>query len=89
MRIHVANAGLPCGCAECVTWGVAREPQRRVPAASGGARWIHGRELAKWLDAKRTFEASARALVGPRGRHARLERLTVSPAHRQETTDAA
>jgi hypothetical protein len=69
------HLGLVCGCQECLEWDVATEPQRRVPAASGGARWIHGRELRQWLNAKAEFEAAARAAVGARGRHGRMERL--------------
>ncbi len=72
MRSHF---GIVCGCDECVVWGVASEPQRRVPAASGGARWIHGAELRRWLNAKAEFEAAARAAIGARGRHGRMERL--------------
>ena len=58
------HVGLVCGCDECVEWNVATEPQRRIPAVTGrGARWIHGRELRQWLDAKARFDAEARAAL--------------------------
>ena len=69
------HLGLVCGCDECHAHGVATEPQRRIPAASGGSRWIHGRELRRWLDARAAFVQAARAAVGAPGRHQRMERL--------------
>ena len=75
--MRTSNLGLVCGCAECIEWGVATEPQRRVPASvPRGFRWIHGRELSSWLKAKANFERAARAAVGPNGRRQRMERLT-------------
>lgn len=74
------NIGVVCGCDECVAHGVATERQRRVPAKAGGARWIHGRELRQWLDAKADFERRARAMVGDRGRRGAMERLVVEGA---------
>lgn len=74
--MRTSYQGRPCGCQECVAHDVANEPVRQVPAAGPGrSRWIHGRELRAWLDAKRAFETRARQLVGPRGRHERMERL--------------
>lgn len=74
--MRTSHQGRPCGCDECVQFGVADQPTRQVPAPGlGGARWIHGRELRTWLDAKAAFEAQARAAVGPRGRRERMERL--------------
>jgi hypothetical protein len=73
--IAADQMGRVCGCEECVAHGVATESMRRVPAASGGARWIHGRELAGWLKAKHDFDTKARTLLGPRGRRERMERL--------------
>ncbi len=73
--MRTSNLGLVCGCPECVEWGVATEPQRRVPASvPRGFRWIHGRE--SWLQAKANFERAARAAVGPTGRRQCMERLT-------------
>jgi len=73
---RVVNIGPVCGCAECHAHDVAAEPTRRVPAqGQGKSRWIHGRELRQWLDAKAAFERQARALAGPRGRRGRMERL--------------
>lgn len=74
--MRTSHEGRPCGCDECRACGVADEPTRQVPAPGvGGARWIHGRELRAWLEAKRTFEAAARHAVGPRGRRQQMERL--------------
>lgn len=70
-----SHVGQPCGCDECRAWDVQDEPQRRVPAASGGSRWIHGRELRLWLEARQGFLTEARAAVGAPGRHHRMERL--------------
>lgn len=70
-----AHVGPACGCDECHAHGVANEPQRRIPAASGGSRWIHGRELRRWLDARDAFVKAARKAVGAPGRHQRMERL--------------
>ena len=70
-----SNVARPCGCDECASWGVSGESQRRIPAQSGGARWIHGRELRQWLDAKAAFEQRARSAVGAPGRHNHMERL--------------
>ncbi len=73
----LAMTTAPCGCAECLAHGVADEPQRRVPANTAeGSRWIHGRELRQWLDARASFVTAARAAVGPEGRRHRMERMT-------------
>jgi hypothetical protein len=68
-----------CGCAECHEYGVQDEPQRRVPAVStqSGARWIHGRELAMWLQSKRQCLESLRRAVGAPGRRGQMERLVL------------
>lgn len=76
------NIGTVCGCEECQAHGVASEPQRRIPAASGGSRWIHGRELRRWLDARDAFVQAARAAVGAPGRRGAMERLTLTGAAR-------
>lgn len=72
------NLGDICGCAECREAGVGNEPRRRIPDNQCGSRWIHGRELRRWLDAKNAFFTAARAAVGPRGRRLRMERMVSS-----------
>lgn len=47
-----SNIGDVCGCTQCAEAGVAQEPRRRVPDSRSGSRWIHGRELRRWLDAR-------------------------------------
>lgn len=60
----MTNVADPCGCGECAEFGVEHEPQRRVPSDIFGHRWLHGRELRRWLDARaRFFEMSKRTLV--------------------------
>ncbi len=56
----------PCDCGECIQANVTSERRRRDPHTG---RLMHGYELRRWLDAKAKFVETARAAVGPRGRH--------------------
>ena len=64
--IPLDNVGVPCGCRECVDADVAREPQRRIPSETPGvhARWVHGWELKRLLEAERGFLATAARMRG-------------------------
>jgi hypothetical protein len=63
----------PCPCGECLQAGVTEERRRRDPHTG---RLMHGYELRRWLDARDKFMQTARAAVGPRGRHQQgFERL--------------
>jgi hypothetical protein len=66
--IPADNIGIVCGCRECVDAGVAHERQRRVPSDVPGveARWVHGWDLRRWLDAQASAFAAARARTAPR-----------------------
>jgi len=50
--IAADNLGVVCDCVECRDAKVDMERMRKVPGTAGKARWLHGWELRRWLDAR-------------------------------------
>lgn len=42
-----------CECPECVRAGITQPNVQLRATAKHPARWLHGRELARWLEAER------------------------------------
>ena len=58
----------PCACLEC---RVEKVDGKELIRDRVTGRWLHGRSLRLWYEAKERFQREARAAVGPRGRHAK------------------